>query len=89
MTALELAKRLGVSILNNKVRQPGTGVVLARIEGDELVLTPEGEEVAANLPAKAARVSRAPAVESAQAASDASDTSAPTEASPPDAAPAE
>lgn len=89
MNALDLAKRLGVSVLNNKVRHPDTGVVLARFEGEELVLTPEGDEVAANLPAKATRAPRAAAVESAQAASDASDTSAPVEASSPDAAPAE
>ena len=65
MNALELAKRLGASILNNKLRHPDTGVVLARFEGEELVLTPEGDEVAANLPAKATRAPRAAAVESA------------------------
>ena len=61
MNALELAKRLGASILNNKLRHPDTGVVLARFEGEELVLTPEGDEVAANLPAKATRAPRAAA----------------------------
>jgi len=89
MTASELMAHLGAEILSNKVRHPQTGVVLARVEGSELELTPEGIEVAASLPAKTTRAKAAPAVESVEVASDASDASAPAEASPPDAAPAE
>ena len=86
MTALDLAKRLGAAVLNNKLRHPDTGVILARFEGAELVLTPEGEEVAANLPAKTTRASKAAAVESAPEAT----AEAPAEApSAPDAAPTE
>lgn len=86
MTALELAKRLGTKVLNNKLRHPTTGVVLARFEGSELVLTPEGVEVAAALPAKAPRAPRPAAVESAleapvapPAAPDAAPEAAPAE----------
>lgn len=86
MTALDLAKRLGAAVLNNKLRHPDTGVVLARFEGAELVLTPEGEEVAANLPAKTTRASKTAAVESVVVASDVAEVSAPVEASQSDAA---
>ena len=65
MNALELAKRLDAAILSNKLRHPDTGVVLARFEGTELVLTPEGEEAAASLPTKTPRAPKAAAVESA------------------------
>jgi hypothetical protein len=65
MTASELVKRLGAQILNNKVRHPETGVVVARFEGADLVLTPEGEIAAASLPVKTPRAKAAPAVESA------------------------
>ena len=81
MNALELAKRLGASVLNNKLRHPETGEVLARYEEDgTLALTPEGVEAAANLPAKPTRAKAPAAVESAPVAS-AADTSAPPEAS--------
>jgi hypothetical protein len=68
MTASELVKRLGAQILNNKVRHPETGVVIARFEGADLVLTPEGEIAAAALPVKTPRAKAAPAVESAPTA---------------------
>lgn len=89
MNALELMAHLGAQIVSNKVRHPATGVVLARIDGDELTLTPEGEEAAAALPEKVARTEPVAAVESIEVASDASETSAPPEDSPPEAAPAE
>jgi hypothetical protein len=80
MTANELAKRLGATPLNNKLRHPDTGVVLARMGETDFVLTPEGEEVAANLPAKTPRASKAAAVESPEAASvEAPQSDAPTE----------
>lgn len=85
MNAHDLAKRLGTEVLNNKLRHPDTGVVLARFEGTELVLTPEGEEVAANLPAKTPRAPKAAAVESVAVASDAVEVSAPVEAPQADA----
>lgn len=69
MTANDLIKRLGATVLNNKVRHPETGEIIARFEGEELVLTPEGVEVAASMPAKAPRAKAAPAVESHQEAS--------------------
>ena len=88
MNAHDLAERLGAAILNNKLRHSETGVVLARFVEAELVLTPEGEEAAANLPAKTTRARKAAAVESAPAASDASEASAPAEApSAPETAP--
>lgn len=79
MNALELAKRLGAAILNNKLRHPDTGVVLARFEDAELVLTPEGEEVAASLPAaKTPRAAKAAAVESAPVATAEASAEAPS-----------
>lgn len=79
MNALELAKRLGAAILNNKLRHPDTGVVLARFEDAELVLTPEGEEVAASLPAaKTPRAAKAAAVESAPVATAEASVEAPS-----------
>lgn len=86
MNAHDLAKRLGTEVLSNKLRHPDTGVVLARFEDAELVLTPEGEEVAASLPAKTTRAPKAAAVESAVVASDAAEVSAPVEAPQSDAA---
>ena len=88
MNALELAERIGAPLLNNKIRHPGTGVLLAQFEGDQLVMTPEGEELAASLPAAPAKTTRArkPAtVESVAVASDAVEISAPVEAPQADA----
>ena len=80
MNALELAERIGATLLNNKIRHPGTGVLLAQFEGDQLVMTPEGEELAASLPAKTTRARKTATVESAP--------EAPTEApSAPETAP--
>lgn len=88
MNALELAERIGATLLNNKIRHPGTGALLAQFEGDQLVMTPEGEELAATLPAtpaKTPRVRKAAAVESVAVASDAVEVSAPVEAPQADA----
>lgn len=92
MNAHELAERLGAAVLNNKLRHPDTGVVLARYEETGLELTPEGVEVAAAMPAapaKTPRVRKITAVESVAVASDASVASAPVEAPQSDAAPTE
>lgn len=85
MNARELVERLGAAVLNNKVRHPDTGVILARYEDGDLLLTPEGEEVAAALPAKTPRARKAAAVESVAVASDAVEVSAPVEAPQADA----
>lgn len=89
MTAAELMKRLGAELLNNKVRHPDTGVVIARFVDADLVLTAEGEEVAANLPAKATRAKAAPAVESAPETPEQPPVEAPAAATAAPEAPAE
>lgn len=88
MNAHELAERLGAAVLNNKLRHPETGVVLARYEEGDLVLTDEGAELAATLPAAPAKTPRArkpAAVESAVVVDDAVQVIAPVEAPQSDA----
>lgn len=90
MDALTLAARLGTSLVNNKVRHPVTGVVLARFEGDQLVLTSEGSEIADSLPAKTTRAAEPATVESPQPAPVVEAPAAEAvEAVQPDATPAE
>lgn len=82
MTAQELVDRLGATVLNNKVRHPDTGVLIAHFVGDQLVLTHDGEVLAADMPPKTTRKPRAAAVESTP------DTPAPeAEPSAPETAP--
>jgi hypothetical protein len=81
MTVYELIEKMDGYILNNKARvmHNGENVVVGVFEGEELVFTEIGNEVAAiqsNLPTKAAKKAKVvqeeqPAVESEQAAPEA------------------